>query len=71
MRYRIGASWPVMGGAMMIGTNTIVDDSTPQWSFLAGVVPPPDVQPLDEQTRDWLVKAYSILDHHWTISPVP
>jgi hypothetical protein len=61
MRYRVNTKWPVQGGA------TIIDDAQPdQWSSaVRGVIPPPDVTPLDQATRDWLVNAYRHLpDHH-------
>jgi hypothetical protein len=67
MRYRVNTKWPVQGGAMMIPGGTIIDDAQPdQWSSaVRGVIPPPDVTPLDQATRDWLVNAYRHLpDHH-------
>jgi hypothetical protein len=50
----------------------VVDDSLPHgWgSLVRGIVPPPDVTPLDQATRDWLVKAYQLPDHNHTIAPV-
>jgi hypothetical protein len=49
----------------MIPGEIDIDDSTN--THLAGVVPPPDVTPLDEVTRDFLVRTYP--DH--VIAPVP
>jgi hypothetical protein len=56
---------PVAG--IMIESGTIIDDSSPSYRFLRGVVPPPDSTPLNEQTRSWLVFAYR--DHGVEIAP--
>jgi hypothetical protein len=72
MRYRVNSQWPVQGGATIISGGVIVDDSQPGHAFLRGVVPPPDVIPLDQVTREWLIRAYQFLpDHNVTIAPVP
>jgi hypothetical protein len=52
----------------MIEGGTIIDTSQPHQSFLAGVVPPPDSTPLDDDTRRWLLFAYR--EHGVEIAPV-
>ena len=63
MHYRTHQQWPVAGG--IIPGETDIDDSTT--AFLAGVTPPPSVTPLDEPTREFLVRTYP--GH--VIAPVP
>ena len=62
MRYRVNQQWPANGGSVVIPGGTIIDDwQDGQYSSLLrgrGVIPPPDVTPLNQETRDWLVKAY-------------
>jgi hypothetical protein len=58
MRYVVRSPWPVQGGSMLIPGNTIIDTAVS--SFLVGVVPPPDVTPLDQEARDMLVQAYQM-----------
>jgi hypothetical protein len=59
MRYRVHSAWPVQGGARVIYANTEIDTSLPNWSFLVGVVPPPDVTPLDSECQNCLALEYS------------
>jgi hypothetical protein len=66
MRYVVRSPWPVSGGAAVISGGVVIDDST--HPFLSGVVPPPDSEPLDQATRDWLVAAYRA--HGFVIAPV-
>jgi len=66
MRFRVHHAWPVHGGAVVIPGGTVIDDAT----HLAGVIPPPDVTPLDQATRDWLVKAYPRHQGYPEIKPV-
>ena len=60
MRYRVTAAWPVMGGAVVVPGGTIIDDSSNAHfsSLVRGVIPPPDVTPFNQATRDWLMNAY-------------
>jgi len=72
MRYRVNTTWPVSGGSMLLAGGTIVGDTQPNWSFLGGVIPPPDCTPLDQATRDWLVSVYRQQHGHGVeIVPVP
>ena len=68
-RYRIQRQWPVQG--VMVEGGTVVDDASPTYQFLRGVIPPPDCQPLDQETYDWLVAAY-VRDYGYpAIAPPP
>jgi hypothetical protein len=65
MRYRVNSAWPVHGGSAIIPGMTEIDDSIN--TLLVGVVPPLDCTPLDEATREFLVRTYP--GH--VIAPVP
>jgi hypothetical protein len=56
MRYRVNSAWPVQGGAAVIPGGTVIDTAISP--FLVGVVPPPDVTPLDQEAVNMLVLAY-------------
>src|SRR5262249_41911883 len=56
MKYRTNSAWPVHGGAAVIPGGIEINDAIN--TLVAGVIPPPDVTPLDQTTRDALVKAY-------------
>jgi hypothetical protein len=73
MKYRLSRSWPVSGGSAVIPGGVVIDDQQPNsWgSLVRDVVPPPDVIPLDTETRDWLMRSYQLPDHNWEIAPVP
>jgi hypothetical protein len=58
MKYKINSSWPVSGGAMMIPAGSVIDTATSP--FLVGVIPPPDVTPLDQEAQNMLVQAYQL-----------
>ena len=66
MRYRINSAWPAPLG--MVAAGTIIDDAL-QPNF-KGVIPPPNVTPLDQETRDWLVRAYVLHQLPNPIEPV-
>jgi hypothetical protein len=71
MRYRTNSQWPV-GSVVIPGGTVVDDDELSGWSSVVhGAVPPPDVTPLDQKTRDWLVAVYSAMpDHHHEIAAV-
>jgi hypothetical protein len=55
---------------MIVPVNAVIDDTRQPpvglGAILGGVVPPPDVTPMDQPTRDWLVSVYL----GWTIREV-
>ena len=68
-KYRIQRQWPVL--SIVVEGGAIIDTALPQHRFFEGVVPPPDSQPLDQQTRDWLVAVYPRHERYPEIPPVP
>jgi hypothetical protein len=67
MKYRVDRAWPVQG--VVIEGGTVIDTSID--SSLEGVIPPPNCQPLDEETRNWLVAAYPRDEGYPEIAGVP
>jgi hypothetical protein len=64
MKYRLSHAWPV-GGVVIPGGVIIDDDEQSGWaSVVKGAIPPPDVTPLTEATRAWLVAVYSAMPDH-------
>ena len=62
MRYRTNSPWPVLGGRMIVPVNAVIDDTRQPpvglGAILTGVIPPSDVTPMDQPTRDWLQRVY-------------
>jgi len=74
LRYRTGTQWAVQGGRVVIPPNSLIDDTTPlampYWTgFVVGLMAPPDAEPLNQATRDWMVEGYKN-DPTITIRPV-
>jgi hypothetical protein len=66
MRYRVeGRGWPLGGGAWLCPTGTVIDaDVDEMWSRLAAGMPPPiNATPLDDETYYAQRKAYPEQQH--------
>jgi len=60
MRYRLSRAWPLDGGRLLAPSGTVIDsNSDDDWSRCArGLTPPWDVQALDDEAYQTLLRAY-------------
>jgi hypothetical protein len=71
MRYRLSRDWPLDHGRVLAPSGTMIDsNSDDDWSRLArGLTPPWDVQALDDECYQLLLRAYP--GHRHLMGPPP
>ena len=71
MRYRLSRAWPLDHGRVLAPSGTMIDStSDDEWSSLArGLTPPWDVQALDDECHQLLLRAYP--RHRHLMGPPP
>jgi len=73
MRYRLSRAWPLDHGRELAPSGTMIDsNSDDDWSRLArGLTPPWDVQALDDECYQLLLRAYPGHRHLMGAPPPP